>query len=122
MTDRDRNLILQAAAFAQVFLKEADRASAGQSSATHEAAAQLRAALSNLPPAIEGCSCDCIEFNQIKHDFGAKQFEPETGCSPIPAEVDRIDLYKQTPDGLKLVGSAAPQAGKTFIDIIEEIL
>jgi hypothetical protein len=70
MTDRDRHLILQACAFAQVFIKEADRASAGQSSSTHEAAAQLRAALEDLPPSITGCSCRCVEFNEVRetHD------------------------------------------------------
>ena len=62
MTDKDRNLILQAAAFAQVFLKEADRASAGHTSSTHDAAAQLRAALEDLPRSITGCSCRCVEF------------------------------------------------------------
>ena len=68
MTDIDRNLLLQACAFAQVFLKEADRASAGQSSSTHEAAAQLRAALEDLPPSIAGCSCRCVNFNELKEN------------------------------------------------------
>lgn len=72
MTDRDRNLILQACAFAQVFLKEADRAAAGQSSATHEAAAQLRAALEDLPHSITGCSCRCVEFNEVKENHARK--------------------------------------------------
>ena len=60
MTDKDR--IMQAAAFAQVFIKEADRASAGLPSDTHEAAAQLRAALEDLPGSIAGCTCQCVEF------------------------------------------------------------
>jgi hypothetical protein len=64
MTNHDKNLILQACAFAQAFLKEADRAVAGHASQTHEAAVQLAAALYDLPPAIEGCSCNCVEFNR----------------------------------------------------------
>ena len=61
MTNKD--LILQACAFAQVFIKEADRASAGLPSDTHEAAAQLRAALEDIPASIPGCNCRCVEFN-----------------------------------------------------------
>ncbi len=66
MTTHDKNLILQACAFAREFLKEADRASAGLTSQTHEAAAQLAAALADLPAAIEGCSCNCVGFNEVK--------------------------------------------------------
>ena len=66
MNIHDKNLILQACAFAREFVKEADRASAGLSSQTHEAAAQLRAALNALPSAIEGCACDCKGFNEVK--------------------------------------------------------
>jgi hypothetical protein len=66
MTNHDRNLILQACAFATEFLKEADRASAGLSNQMHEAGAQLRAALNALPAAIEGCACGCKEFNEVK--------------------------------------------------------
>ena len=109
MTNKD--LILQACAFAQVFIKEADRASAGLPSDTHEAAAQLRAALSQLPYAIEGCSCNCVEFHKPRaYNFGAKQFEPETGCRPLDAEVDRVDYYVQTPEGPKLIGSMPPDS------------
>ena len=60
MTNKD--LILQACAFAQVFIKEADRASAGLPNDTHEAAAQLKAALEDLPDSIPGCRCRCVEF------------------------------------------------------------
>jgi len=67
MTGHDKNLIMQACAFARVFLKEADRASAGHTSQTHEAAAQLAAALSDLPAAIEGCECNCAQFNEVNH-------------------------------------------------------
>ncbi len=66
MTNHDRNLILQACAFATEFIKEANRASSGITSQTHEAAAQLRAALNALPSAIEGCACGCKEFNEVK--------------------------------------------------------
>lgn len=66
MTSNDKNLILQACAFAKEFIKEADRASSGLPSQTHDAAAQLRAALNALPSAIEGCACDCKGFNEVK--------------------------------------------------------
>ena len=62
----DKNLILQAAAFATEFVKEADRASAGLANQSHEAACQLIAAIRALPPAIEGCVCGCKEFNEVK--------------------------------------------------------
>ena len=66
MNTHDKHLILQACAFATEFIKEADRASGGLSSQTHDAAAQLRAALNALPSAIEGCACGCKEFNEVK--------------------------------------------------------
>ena len=65
MTSTDKNLILQSASFAREFVKEADRASSGQSSEVHQAAAQLRAALAALPAAIEGCACECVEFQSV---------------------------------------------------------
>ncbi len=66
MTTHDKNLILQACAFATVLLKEIDHASIGVPHQTHDAAAQLRAALNALPAAIEGCACGCKEFNEVK--------------------------------------------------------
>ena len=66
MTDHGKHLIFQAFAFAQGFMLQADRSCAGLSSQTHEAAAQLRAALNALPSAIEGCACGCKEFNEVK--------------------------------------------------------
>jgi hypothetical protein len=70
MTNHDKNLILQACAFSGVFLKEADRASAGHTSQVHEAAVQLEAALSDLPAAIEGCSCGCVKFEKKEASNG----------------------------------------------------
>jgi hypothetical protein len=66
MTIPNKYLLNQACAFAMEFIKEAGRASGGLSNQTHEAAAQLRAALNALPPAIEGCACGCKEFNEVK--------------------------------------------------------
>jgi len=48
MTSNDKHLILQARAFAKVFIKEADRALAGQPSDMLKAADQLAAALNDL--------------------------------------------------------------------------
>ncbi len=66
MTTHDKNLILQSCAFAAVFQSEAQSADRGVLHRTHEAAAQLRAALNALPSAIEGCACGCKEFNEVK--------------------------------------------------------
>ncbi len=66
MTNHDKDLILQAIAFAAEFRKEVDRASLGFPNHIHDAAAQLRAALNALPAAIEGCTCGCKEFNEVK--------------------------------------------------------
>ena len=68
MTTEDRNLILQAYAFAKEFYREIDMFNVGVTPPVnvHEAAAQLRAALNALPSAIEGCACGCKEFNEVK--------------------------------------------------------
>jgi hypothetical protein len=73
MTAEEKNLIFQACAFAREFIKEADRAAGGLESETHNAAAQLGAALQALPGAIEGCTCKCLEFNQ-------RHLHPETNA------------------------------------------
>lgn len=65
MTAAEKHTLLQACAFAQVFIKEADRSAGGLPSETHEAAAQLAAALLSLPNSIEKCACGCVEFQQL---------------------------------------------------------
>jgi hypothetical protein len=64
MTKEDKHLILQAQFMAQSFIWEADKAYAGRLNDIHDAAVQLESALADLPAAIAGCTCNCVEFQK----------------------------------------------------------
>jgi len=67
MTTSERNSILQAQAWAMTFAAACILAvDFHKPHKIHEAAAQLRAALSQLPPVIDGCECDCVGFCEVK--------------------------------------------------------
>lgn len=66
MTTKEKLLVMQAAAFAREFVKEADLASLGRPNQLHLAASELRAALSEIPAAIDNCACDCVSFMEVR--------------------------------------------------------
>lgn len=45
-----------------------------------------------------------VENGEPKFNFGAIRFEPLTGCSPLPPELDRIEYFRKTLDGYVPMG------------------